>query len=185
GDQFFGKRETETLKKQILGTKENNSEVAYQYATVQIVGQDMPFVLDGVPVTKGMKRDKIVEELLKHAIDMVEIDLLLMDREFENKAVKDVCDKYGVYYLNPSKMSRDEKKTAQRLAQENTAIHVETDAAAAGRPPRKRLWIPRANVNSDEMLPDGGENVDLDSAAEDDSAAENLTDRAKVREELG
>jgi putative transposase len=149
-----------------LGTKENNSEVAYQYATIQVVGQDMPFVLDGIPVMKGMRCDEIVEELLKHATNMVNIDLVLMDREFENKAVKDVCDAYGVYYLNPSKMFRDEKMTAQRLARENISVHVETDAAADRRPPRKRLWIPRANVKSDEMLPDGGENVDLDSAAE-------------------
>ena len=185
GDLFYGNRETEALEKQILGTKENNSEVAYQYATIQVVGQDMPFVLDGIPVTKGMRRDEIVEELLKRATNMIDIDLVLMDREFENKAVKDVCDAYGVYYLTPSKMFRDEKKTAQRLARENISVHVETDAAADRRPPRKRLWIPRANVKSDEMLPDGGENVDLDSAAEDDSAAESSAEKAKIRRELG
>ncbi|MGN8216624.1 hypothetical protein [Halococcus salifodinae] len=185
GDPFYGKRETEELKKQIIGTKEKNLEVAYQYATVQVVGQDMPFVLDAIPVTKGMKRDKIVKDLLEHATDMVDIDLVLMDREFDNDAVKGVCEIYGVHYLNPSAMFRDEKLTAQQLAEDDISVHLKTTAASGWRPPRRRLWVPRANVNSDELLPDRGENVDLDSAAEDDSAAESPTEEQGVREELG
>lgn len=92
GKLFWGKRETEELKTQILGTKESNQEVAYQYATIQVVGDDIPVVLDSVPVVKGMARHEIVDELLEHATEMVDIELVLMDREFENSAVKDVCE---------------------------------------------------------------------------------------------
>jgi IS4 transposase len=186
GKRFWGKRETEELKQQIIGTKESNQEVAYQYATIQIVGNDMPVVLDSVPVVKGMARHEIVEELLKYSTEMVDIDLVLMDREFENSAVKDVCEKYGVYYLTPSRMHRDEKLTAKRLAWEDTTVHVESDAAAAGRPPRKRLWIPRANVNSDEMLPDGGiPEEDDDSGANPESEPDPSAQKRTIRRQLG
>ena len=51
--------------------------VAYQYATVQIVGTEMPVVLDGIPVVRRMERATIVKELLKHAIEMdsTEVDI--------------------------------------------------------------------------------------------------------------
>lgn len=186
GKRFWGKRETEDLKKQILGTKEANREVAYQYATIQIVGNDMPIVLDSVPVVKGMARHEIVERLLEHATEMVDIELVLMDREFENSAVKDVCEKHGVYYLNPSKMRRDEKQTAKRLVRDDTTVHVESHAAADRRPPRKRLWIPRANVRSDEMLPDGGTpEEDDESEADDESAPDPSATKQVVRRQLG
>lgn len=186
GKRFWGKRETEELKQQILGMKESNQEVAYQYATIQIVGNDMPVVLDSVPVVKGMARHEIVEEMLQYSTEMVDIDLVLMDREFENSAVKDACEKYGVHYLNPSKMYRDEKLTAKRLAREDTTVHVESDAAPAGRAPRKRLWIPRANVNSDEMLPDGGiPEEDDDSGADPESAPDPSAQKQTIRRQLG
>lgn len=186
GKPFWGTRDTEELKKQILGTKEPNQEVAYQYATIQVVGNDMPVVLDSVLVVKGMARHEIVERLLQHATEMVDIDLVLMDREFENSAVKDICEKYGVYYLNPSKMHREEKFTAKRLAREDTTVHVESDAAAAGRPPRKRLWIPRANVNSNEMLPDGGApEEENESGADPSSAPEASAQKEAIRRQLG
>jgi putative transposase len=92
GDLFQGERNTKKLKEQIIGTKENNREVAYQYATIQVVGNDLPIVLDSIPVTKGMPRAMIVHELLRYSTDMLQIDLVLMDREFDGEAVKDACD---------------------------------------------------------------------------------------------
>jgi len=186
GKPFWGTRGTEELKTQILGTKENNQEVAYQYATIQVVGNDMPVVLDSVPVVKGMARHEIVERLLEQATEIVDIDLVLMDREFENNAVKDVCEQYDVHYLNPSKMYRDEKLTAKRVARDDTTVHVESDAAAAGRPPRKRFWIPRANVRSDEMLPDGGApEEEADSGSAPESAPDPSAQKQAIHRQLG
>lgn len=59
-----------------------------------------------------MRRDEIVEELLEHATEMVDIELVLMVREFDTTAVKAVCETYGVHYLNPSRMHHAEKRTA-------------------------------------------------------------------------
>lgn len=186
GDPFRGNRDTEELKNRILGTKESNKEVAYQYATVQIVGDGTPVILDAIPVLKGMERATIVEELLKHATEMVEIELVLMDREFDSQGVKDICEAYDVSYLNPSRMHRDEKQTAKELRLDEIAVENDAAAAAAGRPPRRRIWVPRANVESDEMLPDGG--IPLDGAEDQDTDAESASDptaaKAAVRKEL-
>lgn len=185
GDLFYGKRETETLQKQILGTKESNAEVAYQYATVQVVGDDIPFVLDAIPVVKGMSRAEIVDELLTHATEMVNIDLVVMDREFDNAAVKDACDRHDVYYLNPSRMHRAEKLTARRLARQDITMHVETSAAADDGPPRKRLWVPKTNTDSDDLVPDGGTPLDEAPEAADEAPIEAAAVKQDVREELG
>ncbi|WP_199241422.1 hypothetical protein [Halorubrum sp. ARQ200] len=183
GDPFLGERDTEELKNQILGTKESNREVAYWYATVQIVGDDTPVVLDAMPVVRGMERATIVEELLNHATEMIEIDLVLMDREFDSEGVKDVCESFGVSYLNPSRMYGDEKRTAKDLQLDEISVEVDADAAAAGRPPRKRFWVPRANTSLEESLPDGGippeEGLDADKSASDPVAR-----KAAIRREL-
>ena len=186
GKKFWGKRDTEELQTQIIGTKEENREVAYQYATIQLVGTDLPIVLDAVPVVKGMSRGEIVAELLSHTTEMVNIDLVLMDREFQHDEIKSVCENHGVHYLNPSRMQRDEKLTAKEIAREDTTIHVESEAAAGQRPPRKRLWIPRANVRSDEMLPDGGESDESSPESEADrpSAPDGETQKQQIRREI-
>lgn len=38
---------------QIIGTKDKTDEYAYQWATIQLVGNVVPIVLDGRPVRKG------------------------------------------------------------------------------------------------------------------------------------
>ena len=186
GKEFWGKRDTAELQTQIIGTKEKNNEVAYQYATIQLVGTDLPIVLDAVPVVKGMSREEIVVELLTHTTEMVNIDLVLMDREFQNDGVKAACERNDVHYLNPSRMQRAEKLTAKKLAREDTTIHVTSEAAAGQRPPRKRLWIPRANVRSDEMLPDGGppDEASPESEADSSSAPDGETQKQQIRREI-
>jgi putative transposase len=181
---FNGKRETEALKREIIGTKEANSEVAYQYATIQVVGGDLPVVLDGIPVEKGMSRAEIVEELLAEATEMVDIDLVLMDREFDSSGVKDACEEYNVHYLNPSKMFREEKLAAKELSAEEIRVSREESSAADQRPPRKRLWLPKSTVKSDELVTDGGEESDC-LADIDPETAEAITAKKNIRKELG
>jgi IS4 transposase len=141
-------------------------------------------VLDGIPVVRGMERATIVKELLKHATEMVDIDLVLMDREFDGQGVKDVCEAYNVFYLNPSRMYGDEKRTAKELRLDEIAVEGDAAAAAAGRPPRKRVWVPRANVQSDELLPDGGTPPDEIQDADAESASDPTATKAAIRKEL-
>ena len=81
-DPFTGDRTGH--EDEIIGTKENTDEYAYQWATVQLVGNAVPLVLDARPVRKGESRKEIVEDLLDSAEDLVHVDNVLMDREFDS-----------------------------------------------------------------------------------------------------
>jgi len=81
----------------------SDSRYYYQWATIQIVGLDIPLVLDAIPVKRGMRRAEIVDSLLENALKLVDdIELVMMDREFDSQGVKDACEKHHVCYLNPA-----------------------------------------------------------------------------------
>ena len=84
-DPFTGDRTG--LEDEIIGTKENTDEYAYHWATVQLVGNAVPLVLDARPVRKGESRKAIVEDLLDSAENLVHVDNVLMDREFDSQHV--------------------------------------------------------------------------------------------------
>ena len=69
---------------EIIGTKEETDEYVYQWATVQLVGNAVPLVLDARSVRRGETRKEIVEGLLDSAEDLVHVDNVLMDREFDS-----------------------------------------------------------------------------------------------------
>lgn len=65
---------------------------------------------------RGQSKDEVVEKLLIHTIGMVndlDLDLVMMDREFASKPVKNTCEEYGVHYLNPTRIfaNSDEAET--------------------------------------------------------------------------
>jgi len=66
-DPFTGDRTGH--EDEIIGTKEQTDEYAYQWATVQLVRNAVPIVLDARPVRKGESRKEIVEDLLNSAED--------------------------------------------------------------------------------------------------------------------
>jgi len=97
----------------ILGYKDG--EVYYQWATIQIVGYDIPLVLDAIPVKRGMTRADIVDNLLGNALDLVDdIELVMMDREFDSEGVKDACDNHGVCYLNGARKRANQRRRRVR-----------------------------------------------------------------------
>ena len=102
---------------EIIGTKENTDEYAYQWATVQLVGNAVPLVLDARPVRKGESRLEIVEDLLDSAEELVHVDNVLMDREFDSQHVLEMISQRGLSYVVPKRMQTSEKAQAQRLLQ--------------------------------------------------------------------
>ncbi|ELY32590.1 transposase IS4 family protein [Natrialba magadii ATCC 43099] len=131
----------------ILGYKDG--EVYYQWATIQIVGYDIPLVLDAIPVKRGMKRADIVDSLLENALDLVDdIELVMMDREFDNDGVKDACDKHGVYYLNGARKRQSERATCTRLRRAGKTVHIEEETVPDG-PTRKRMFLPSSTDDPD------------------------------------
>jgi IS4 transposase len=112
---FTGDREGH--EDEILGTKEKNDEYAYQWATVQLVGNAIPLVLDARPIKKGDSRREIVEDLLDSAEDLVHVDGVLMDREFDSQHLLESISKRGLTYVVPKRMYTSEKAQATRLLQ--------------------------------------------------------------------
>ncbi|WP_058365913.1 transposase [Haloparvum sedimenti] len=102
---------------EILGTKEQSDEYAYQWATVQLVGNAVPIVLDARPVRRGESRLEIVEDLLDSAEELVNVDNVLMDREFDSQHVLEMVSQRELTYVVPKRMQTSEKAQAKRLLQ--------------------------------------------------------------------
>nr|WP_240729966.1 transposase [Halalkalirubrum salinum] len=112
-DPFTGDRTDH--EDEIIGTKEKNDEYAYQWATVQLVGNAVPLVLDARPVQRGESRKEIVEDLLDSAEELVHVDNILMDREFDSQHVLEMISQRGLSYVVPKRMQTSEKAQAKRL----------------------------------------------------------------------
>ncbi|WP_254547188.1 transposase [Halomarina pelagica] len=104
---------------EIIGTKEASDEYAYQWATAQLVGNAVPLVLDARPVRKGESRLEIVEDLLDSAEELVFVDNVLMDRDFDSQHVLDAISQRGLTYVVPKRMQTSEKAQAKRLCQQD------------------------------------------------------------------
>jgi IS4 transposase len=114
-DPFTGDRTGHEDK--IIGTKEKTDEYAYQWATVQLVGNAVPIVLDARPVRRGESRKEIVEDLLDSAEAAVHVDNVPMDREFDSQHVLEMIGQLGLSYVVPKRMQTSEKAQAKRLLQ--------------------------------------------------------------------
>jgi hypothetical protein len=106
-DPFTGDRTAH--EDEITGTKEKSDEYAYQWATVQLVGNAVPIVLDARPVRRGESRKEIVEDLLDSAEAAVHVDNVLMDREFDSQHVLEMIGQRGLSYVVPKRMQTSEK----------------------------------------------------------------------------
>ena len=160
----------------ILGYKDKETksiDYHFQWATIQIVGLDVPLVLDAIPVRRGMPRDEIVDELLGGALDIVpDLDLVMMDREFDVDKVREACEKHGVHYLTPGKKHASERATCTRLREAGKRVRVETQQTITG-PDRKRIYLPARNTDVFEQT---GDDPDDEPSEEEQ--------REEVRQEL-
>jgi putative transposase len=113
---------------------------------------DVPLVLDAIPRKRGQSKDEIVEELLTHATEMIDIDLLMMDREFDSEGVKETCDEYDVHYLNPTRIftDSDEAETIAWMYRNGKRFHVTEEASDDCTPTRKQLYLPKRSRADDD-----------------------------------
>lgn len=162
----------------ILGYKNDPYEDVkhyYQWATIQVVGFDVPLILDAIPIRKGESpRHEIVDELLSNAVEMVpNIHLVMMDREFDAKKVKNVCDDHGAHYLCPAIKRESEKATCSRLRRSGRKVAVKTEQTITDAPNRHQMYLPARNR---ELFPA----VESD----DDDDTEQTTRETTVQDEL-
>nr|WP_239640955.1 transposase [Natrialba taiwanensis] len=148
GFPFTG--DTEDHEDDILGYKDGNEY--YQWAVLKIVGMDVPLVLDAIPRVRGQSKDEIVEKLLSQATEMVDIDLVMTDREFDSEPVKDTCEKHGVHYLNPTRIFErsDETETIAWMYRNGKRFHVTEEETDDSTPTRKPLYLPKQSNTDDD-----------------------------------
>ena len=119
-------------------------------------GMDVPLVLDAIPRVRGQSKDEIVEDFLSEASEMVDIDLVMMDREFNSEPVKDTCEEYDVYYVNPTRISTnsDEADTIVWLYRNGKCFHVTEEESEDRTPTRKQIYLRKESnsVDDDEGL---------------------------------
>lgn len=153
-------------------------EYHFQWATIQIVGLDVPLVLDAVPRKRGQTKGEIVNTLLEGGLEIVpDIELVMMDREFDSGDVKAACDRHGVYYLTPGHKHTSEKAMCSRLRKAGKRVHIERQETISG-PDRHRMYMPARNSDVFERV-EGA--VDEDVGEGETSEEEK---RNKVRQEL-
>jgi len=110
-DPFTGNRDEH--ENEILGTKEDSDEYAHQWATIQIVGDQPPVVLDALPVVKGEGPTQYVPKLLDSAQNLVNIDLVLMDPEFDSQHILEEVVNRGLNYVVPKRKQTSEEAKAR------------------------------------------------------------------------
>lgn len=184
-------------------------DLHFQWASIQVVGLDIPLVLDALPVPRGMPRAAIVDELLENATEMLDIEMVMMDREFAHDPVKEVCEDHDVWYLNPGVMRSSERATCTRLRRQGKLVHIESDDSdPSGRdsgrttlsdftdeateenacedPVRKSMYVPATNaeLTGDDEDDEPTETVeDAESGDDDEFRTKLVSEFAEVTEE--
>ena len=142
----------------ILGYKDKS--LYFQWAVIKIVGDDTPFILDAVPVVRGRETADYVDDLLEGALSVVpEIEMVMMDREFDNDEVKKVCEDHGVYYLNPSRVWKNDEhaKHIAKMREEDKDLDVAEQERLDGGESRKVMYLPKREYDEPDEEDDGGE----------------------------
>ncbi|WP_160135391.1 transposase [Halococcus salsus] len=148
GFPFTG--DVEDHEDDILGYKDGSDY--YQWAVLKIVGMDVPLVLDAIPRVRGQSKDEIVGKLLSQASEMVDLDLVMMDREFDSGPVKETCEEYGVHFLNPTRIFErsDEAETIAWMYRNGKRFHVTEEESDDDTPTRKQIYLPKRPHSDDE-----------------------------------
>lgn len=135
----------------VMGYK--GDDLYFQWAVIKIVGDDVPFILDAVPVVRGRDRADIVDDLLGSALSMLpNLSLVMMDREFDNDSVKTVCEDHGVSYLNPARVfTHDEHATHIKEMEANgETFDVTEQQRIDGGQSRKCIYLPKREYEDSE-----------------------------------
>ncbi len=114
---------------------------AFKFATLSIVGLNIPLVLAVEPIRESSAWDenpsnqvhRVVRRLIRRAKQHVPIETVLCDREFDSKRVFQTLSNLGVNYLIPKRINSTEQEVietmeadGQAVAVESASVHVET-----------------------------------------------------------
>lgn len=135
----------------VSGTKDQERR-AFKFATLSIIGQNIPLVLGVEPVRESSEWDqnppnkihRVVRRLVKRAQDHVPIETVLCDREFDSQRVFQTLSNLGVNYLIPKRINSTEREVIETMETDGEAVAVETASVhvEAGSHQMRFLYVP-------------------------------------------
>jgi len=131
---------------------QGNEERAFKFATLSVVGQNIPLVLAIEPVRESSGWDetpsnqvhRVVRRLVRRAKEHVPIETVLCDREFDSMRVFQTLSNLDVNYLIPKRITSSEREVISRMAEDDQEIAVESASVnvEAGSHPMRFLYVP-------------------------------------------
>lgn len=111
--------------------KKGEIRYGYKYATITLVGNNVPIMLGIEPVKEKSNWESdsavsyplatLVDRLLAKAQRFVDIDTVLFDREFYSHGVFNTVDRHGVTYITPKKKYEDDYEHIDDIKKHPTA----------------------------------------------------------------
>jgi hypothetical protein len=116
----------------VSGTK-NEKERAFKFATVSIVGENIPLVLAIEPICESSAWDdnqsnqihRVVRRLVRRAKDHVPIETVLCDREFDSMDVYQTLSNLDINYLIPKRITSTERDAIETMEADDREVAVE------------------------------------------------------------
>lgn len=125
---------------------------AFKFATLSIVGENIPFVLAVEPIRENSPWDenpsnrvhRVVRRLVRRAKEHVPIETVLCDREFDSMDVFQTLTNLGVNYLIPKRVSSTEREVIETMEADGQEVAVEKASVEveAGSHSMRFLYVP-------------------------------------------
>jgi hypothetical protein len=135
----------------VSGTKDGEGR-AFKFATLSIIGRNIPLVLAVKPVRESSEWDenppnqihRVVRRLVQRAKDHVPIETVLCDREFDSMLVFQTLSNLDVNYLIPKRITSAERDVLERMDEDNQEVAVESASVhvETGSHPMRFLYVP-------------------------------------------
>ena len=135
----------------VSGTKDGEGR-AFKFATLSIIGQNIPLVLAVEPIRESSAWDdnppnqihRVVRRLVRRAKEHVSIETILCDREFDSMRVFQTLSNLDVNYLIPKRITSSEREAIKRMDEDNQEVAVESASvhAETGSHPLRFLYVP-------------------------------------------
>nr|WP_254840809.1 transposase [Natronomonas marina] len=135
----------------VSGTKDSEGR-AFKFATLSIIGRNIPLVLAVEPVRESSAWDenppnqihRTVRRLVRRAKEHVPIETVLCDREFESMRVFQTLSNLDVNYLIPKRITSTERKVIEQMEEDDQEVAVESASVhvEAGSHPMRFLYVP-------------------------------------------
>jgi len=125
---------------------------AFKFATLSIVGLNIPLVLAVEPIRESSAWDenppnqihRVVRRLVTRAKELVPIETVLCDREFDAQRVYQTLSNLGVNYLIPKRINSTEQEVIETMEADGQAVAVESASVhvEAGSHSMQFLYVP-------------------------------------------